>query len=496
MTGPVTPPPPDTPTRSGPEPPGGVRPRGRKSGSTKNLSGVATYTALANLALPLTSLISGPLLARALGPEGRGEVVAVMAPLFVLMFVANMGLPEATTFGIARLRVAPRQVLGRVLRLSLLYGVTSAGLLWLAAPALLWRAPDAVPLLRSALPVLPLLMSVILLRFATNGMRNFATVGIERVLTPIARLSAFLALAVLGSLTVATTVAAQIGATLLGGAFLAVAFRRATREPVREPAPADADADADASQEPDHRPGLTRTLAAYGARGWGGVFGNLVNWRLDQAVLVALVAPAQLGFYAVAVHFAELPATMVNAVRNVLFAESAHRDDVLLINRAVRAVVALTVAGALVGAAVAPTVVRLLFGDAFAPAVPIAQVLVVASIPFATEQVVAAGLLASGHPGRRSIGQVSAAVLTVTGLVLLAPPLGALGAALTSLTAYTVSCAVAIALYRRVTGVRLRDLLLPGPADVRWLLGRVAGLLRRARRRARGRTPAPDPDPQ
>ena len=49
-----------------------------------------------------------------------------------------------------------------------------------------------------------------------------------------------------------------------------------------------------------------------------------------------LVAPAQLGFYAVAVSLAELPQTAFMQMKNILFAESAARDSMLLIARACR----------------------------------------------------------------------------------------------------------------------------------------------------------------
>src|SRR3954470_6637786 len=106
---------------------------GARDGSP-GLSRLAFYTELFNLALPLTSLLSGPILARTLGPVQRGEMAAAISPVFVLMFIANMGLPEAATYAIARLRQDPREVFKRVGRLSVAYGIVAATMLWFVAP--------------------------------------------------------------------------------------------------------------------------------------------------------------------------------------------------------------------------------------------------------------------------------------------------------------------------------------------------------------------------
>ena len=434
------------------------------------LARTAAFTALSNIALPLTSLISGPILAHALGPDQRGQMAAAVAPAFVLMFIANMGLPEATTFAIAKLRQDPRVVFLRAISVSIPLGIVAATIFWFAAPHFFSaEMQKVVPLARTIIFLLPLLMMVIILRFAVNGMRNYRAVNTERVLTPMLRLLAFVVLAVTSLLTVRTAALWQMVATIVGGCFLFIALWRFRPDP--------------AEIQPT-APHLTRTLTVYGAKGWGAVLGNLVNWRLDQLVLVALVSPLQLGYYVVAVHFSEIPSTAINAVRNVLFAEAAHRNSAELIARAARVVVLLVAGGGLVAAALASLVIRVLFGKAFLPAVPMALVLLVATVPFCLEQIVAAGTLAERRPGLRSVSQKIVAAITVAGLLLLCPHLGAMGAAITSLIAYTINAAIAVYQFNRATGARPVDVVIPRPADARWVWSRITGILRKRRRRS------------
>lgn len=454
---------------------GGPAAAPRRQGATQGVARLAIITAASNLALPLTSLASGPILARTLGPVQRGEMAAAIAPVFVLMFIANMGLPEAATYGVAGLRQNPRVVFLRCAALSLVYGIVAAVGLWFAAPYLLRYAPNAIPVLRSVLLLLPLLMLVILLRATVNGMRRFGAVNAERVGTPLLRLAAFAVLAVAGSLSVMSAALSQVIATVVGGCFLLIVLLRSAR-----------------AASGTTVPGLTRTLATYGLRGWGSVLGNLVNWRLDQLVLIALVSPKQLGLYVVSVHFAEIPSTAVNAVRNLLFAESAHRNEVAIVARAARIVGFLATLIAVCGIVAAPLMVWILFGSDFAESVPMVQLLLVGSIPFCVEQILGAGLLATGRPGRRSLSQMIAALVTVIGLLILAPLLGGVGAALTSLIAYSVSFAITTAQFRRFSGLGTRTLVVVDRDDLSWMYRRLRNLRRRRPMRESGVTATED----
>ncbi|MBJ7357702.1 oligosaccharide flippase family protein [Nocardioides sp.] len=427
---------------------------------------VLLYTGLTNAVLPLTSLATAPILARELGAHGRGEMAAVVAPMFVLIALASMSLPEAGAYAVAKLKEHPRRVLRNAGQLTLAYGVVAAVLVWVVAPAFLRNAPHLVPLLRAVVLLLPVSMWLLLVRGVLVGMRAHGVVAVERVLTPVLRLAVFVALLVTGSLTVTAAVWGHMLCSVAGGLFLAAALLRRRVVDSGEPPTAH----------------LTRHLASYGLRGWGAVVGNLVVWRLDQVVLVALVTPRQLGYYVVAVSFAEISGMVVNSLRNVLFTESAHRDDRELIARAGRLMVVLVAGAAAVGVVLAEPVMMLLFGADFEPSVRLAQVLVLASIPFCVDQMIAAGIYAEGHPGKRSVSQVTSAAVTVGLLVLLTPSMGAMGAAVATLAAYCVACLISLVTYRRITGLPIRRMLVLERDDVHWVRGklaRVAGRLGR-----------------
>ncbi len=214
------------------------------------------------------------------------------------------------------------------------------------------------------------------------------------------------------------------------------------------------------------------------------MLGNLVNWRVDQALLALMIAPRHVGYYAVAVSLSELPGAAAGVVKNVIFAEGSTRDDPLVAARAARTIGAVLAVCAVGGVLVAGPAVILLFGEPFRPAIPLAQVLFVATVPFVVEQAVGAGLLAAGRPGLRTIGQLVSATITVVALLLLVPLIGAMGAAVTSLLAYTVNAALAVAFFHRVSGLAVHRIVVVRREDVQALLRPLRRLgSRRPRRR-------------
>lgn len=429
--------------------------------------------------LPLTSLITGPLLARVLGPEGRGEMAAVLAPIFVITIAASMAVPDATTYAVAKSHFAPKRIIISATVLLLAYGALGAAILFFVAPLLLRESPEAIPLLRTAAWTLPLLMIVAMWRSAANGLRRFQLVNLERTVGSISRLAVLVVLAIASALTASTAVWTNIVTTVLAALILIVPIMRAA---YKHNSPLQSHSTRGQNLQ------LYSQLATYGFLGGGAVLANLVNWRLDQALLALFVEARDIGFYAVAVSLSELPAMIIGSLRNIVFAESTHRADLHLVARATRIVAATTAVVVIVAVPTAPYVVRVLFGSAFAPATQLAQILFLALIPLVTERVLGTGLLAAGRPGLRSIGQVFAALTTVVGLFIIVPKIGVVGAALTSALAYTISVVVTLVLFSRASSIPIKSTLLISRHDVAWLRGHLRDIAHtRSRRR-----PSPD----
>ena len=166
---------------------------------------------------------------------------------------------------------------------------------------------------------------------------------------------------------------------------------------------------------------------------------DFANARLDQLLMITLVAPRELGLYVVAANIGSF--AWIDHRRHLAAAAGAHLREARsgwrrgLCGRSSRCLALLT----LVVAALTPLVLEVLFGPEFTDAAEPAWVLLAAGLPFAGGEILKQTLNGVGRPGLTAIGQAAALAVTVPGLLLLIPEMGIVGAALVSLVAYTVN---------------------------------------------------------
>ncbi|MFV0458025.1 MAG: lipopolysaccharide biosynthesis protein [Actinomycetales bacterium] len=457
---------------------------------------------LSALVLPATALITGPLLARVLHPEGRGLMAMLLAPIFLASFVAATAVPDGVIFAIARRGLSHARAMRAGGLLAVCCGALAAALIWALAPWLMRQAPEHTQTLRWLGLSLPLLTLAIVQRSALLGSRWYRLANLERITAALVRLGLLVGTAIGGVLTATTAALSNILANISALALLlGLSARRLRRQRRQDAAPPPALGSTSATTAPPgqdaphpatHDPATNttdparqqdayhlrpiRSIAFFGLRGWPGVLSNLVNFRLDQAMLALMVDPRLLGFYVVAVTFSELPGVATAVLKQMVFAESSSRDDVWLVARAARTVGLIVAILAVLGCALAEPLIHLLFGERFLPAVGLSRVLLIATVPLALDQLIGSGLLTLGRPGLRAIAQSLAALVTVAGLLTLVPMIGVMGAALTSLVAYTTTMLVTALMLCRLSELRLTDLFLPRVADLRALTRILASI--------------------
>src|SRR5436190_6008431 len=125
------------------------------------------------------------------------------------------------------------------------------------------------------------------------------------------------------------------------------------------------------------------------------------------------------------------------------------------------------------------------FGPDFADARPIVFVLLIGWIAQSGVSTLGQSLAAAGRPGAPSVGEIVSLAITVPGLILLLPAMGAMGAAIVSLVAYVVTLSVLVTLATRHFGHRPTAYLVPRLGDVAMLrdLARTAWARRPRRSR-------------
>jgi len=390
------------------------------------------------------NVLTGVLLARALGPEGRGELAAVLLWPGLLALVGSLGVMEAVTYHAAR-STAP---LGRLLGSSLVLGGAQATVLITVGAVVVPRAlasygPDAVSAARAYLVYIALFFAALYLMAVISGLQRYGQFQVLRLLVVVLSAAGLVALAVTGALTVRTAVYAYLAANLVT-AVAAAAMLRTWR----------ADLGIDRA--------LTSRLLAFGARSHGGNLASTLNERLDQLLISIFLTPASLGLYVVAVTLTSVAALVGSSTGMVALPSVASMPPGPERVRAARRLIHVTLLGSVAATvpllALLPTIIQVFFGRAFLGAVGPARVLLVAAVALSVGRVLGAVLRAVGRPLDAGLAEAAALGVTVLGLAVLLPFLGLMGAAFTSLAAYLLSAgwmAARLARALRVSAVAL-----------------------------------------
>ncbi|MBX0299479.1 oligosaccharide flippase family protein [Cryobacterium sp. 1639] len=391
---------------------------------------------LGNAFPPLVALFSGPILAQALGVEGRGAVAAATAPLALVVTLATFGVPEAVTWVVARNPHLARNAAARGVLLLTVAGLLAMAAVAVSAPWLSGGSPQVAQLILVAgLAIVPNLL-VGVLRGVASATQTWRLVAIERILTSSLRLLVLIPFWLTGTLTplVATiTVAAMpvVGALVYIGRMRTLPPRARDLPPVAR----------------------TSGLLGYGMRVWIGAISGILLSRIDQVLMTPLAGTYQLGLYVVAVSVSELPLIIHQAVRDVTFVnESAESVDDRL-SASARISTLLSGLAALFLGVTMLWWLPFLFGEDFRPALPVAAVLLGAVVLGTPGSIAGSGLSGRGRPGLRSVSLTVACVVNIVLLVVLSPVLGAMGAALATLAGNLISSNLNLLFLARVFGI-------------------------------------------
>lgn len=390
---------------------------------------------------PLAALASQPILAQALGADGRGLAAAAVAPLLLATSAATLGLPEAVTHAVARNRSA----LGSsVMRASIATLISAAVAILGIVFASDWLSAGNADLARLIVIVAFALVPTVLVgvaRGAAAGLHEWKMVAAERAVNSGARLIALVVLLLSGQLTVTTAALTLALTPVVGGLTYLLLAKRAKQLP--EPA----------TQARSTLP----ELLSFGLRVWIGAISGILLMRLDQTLMNPLAGAIELGFYVVAVAVSEVPLIVNGAIRDVTFASESSGFDRRRVERASRVSTIAAFFIALVIAASMWLWLPILFGEEFSPAIPVALVLLAAVVMGNPGSVAGAGLSALGRPGLRSISLLIACLVNVVIMIALVPALGAMGAAVATLVGNLISSNLNIIMLSKVGGTGFFD---------------------------------------
>lgn len=230
---------------------------------------------------------------------------------------------------------------------------------------------------------------------------------------------------------------------------------------------------------------LLRAMMRYGSRVQVGTILQLLNYRLDVLILQFFRPLAAVGYYVVAAILAELVITVANAFQSSVLPLVSHYEgeerQATTSTRALRHHSILAVAATIGNAVFAPLVIVYLYGPHFHSALLPFFILLPGMWFLGTGTVVSGDLRGRGHPGLSSVVAGAAVVVTIVLDVILIPFFGVPGAAVTSVIAYTVYGVTSLIALSRVSGIPVRELIVPTREDLALYPAATRRLLQRLR---------------
>jgi O-antigen/teichoic acid export membrane protein len=392
---------------------------------------------LSDVIITAVGFVSSILIARGLGPEGRGQLAAAFLWPMAFAALSTLGLPHAFAYAAGARWASPGRLARFGTAFALVVGVPIAFAYFLAAPYFLRVAfPRPALSLRLFGCFIPLTLWAALWAALYQGKGDFVTWNLAKVLrsagyTAWVAMALFLGVASVPVVLWSQVVLAVLSLTLLG-----------LRMP-RLPA--------------DDSPGAVPVakLLRYGLSVYASGILYMLNQQLDQLLLSVWVPARELGQYAAAASLSAIVLVAPSALGPVVFSRLARTADEEGYTHAWRALFlggAILLPAGLLLTAFAPALVRLIYGPAFAPAGQLLRVLMPAAVLLGFSILLADILRGAGRPLLPTFAMLAGVGVTIPGLAFALPRYGVWGAAWVSLCAYGAMFVVEAASFLLVSG--------------------------------------------
>jgi O-antigen/teichoic acid export membrane protein len=416
-------------------------------------SGVLVTNVLAAVALLGTSVLT----ARAFGPEGRGELSLATQFVTLVATLGSLGLIAAAAYHSARAKWSKPVAFGSSTLLGLLLGLVILGgccLVILVGNVTFNGLPESYLALASL--ALPFLLAVLAIQAVYQGFRDF------KEFNRITLAQAALPLVLIGiAVGVGGGVRAAILATVAAAALLFLAVLANVQRSVGFA----------------WRLKLAdlRELVSFGLRVHPANVLAYLGYRLDIFLVDGYKGAAAVGLYGAGVVIAEGLWMPSQAVSTALFptiaaetSESARLGITPFVARSTLWLTAI-LGGLLV--LVAGPVVDLLYTSSFSASAAVIRILVPGIVLFSAARVLSNDIAARGRPLVNSVIAAASVVSNIALNIVLIPRYGIDGAAWASTGSYSLLFLATATVYRRVTRVPMRALVVPtrddGPRYVR-----------------------------
>ena len=421
----------------------------------KTLSVFATQVAI----LPIT-LITGILIARFLGPEGKGLLALIVLILTLLKLLGSLGLEFSNVYFISRNKNQINNVFTVNILITILANIVLILLLFFFRKSLidlLLPTFDSKFFCFLYFLFLPFLW-LNLTRTIFQGLENFKLFNILKFVEPAIKLIAIIMLVVIFKFGILGGMYA-LSLSLIIPAICATIFLLRKSKP---------------KLSINRR--FLRDTVKYGIKGQIGLFFQFFNYRFDMFLVSYFLSISAVGYYSISVTIAELLWYIPSSIATTLFPKIASQDKQTA-NRFICGIVStsiliLAITTFVVGI-FAPLLIPVIYGRQFSQSTIPLQVLLPGIFAFGLVKILTSYLHGRGKPHYGSIVTVCSLIITILLDFILIPQMQITGAALATSVAYISSLILTIIFFTRNSGLRLHEFIIPSLNKIKTTLALV-----------------------
>jgi O-antigen/teichoic acid export membrane protein len=425
-----------------------------------NASAVAKNLII-RVALLAVNFGTGVIVARSLGPAGRGEQAAMALWPSFLATMATIGIPTALNYHSRRQPEDAKRLYMSSAVMMLLIGLIASAAGVVAMPLLL-RGFDAKTIQAARWLMLfapeTLIASAARAHLDSQGQFSRSTLGF--LYPNVATLVGLCSLHILGDLTPLTGALAYIVPPAVQAVWLISRLWQPKLFRVKRIL------------------GDMQLLLPYGVRCYGSDIIGAVSSQVDLVVIVAFLSAPELGLYTVALSLSRLISVVHASVCTILFsrASSLQTDDALqLVARAARFATVFCIGLAVVFLLAVPMALPIVYGHRFIEALPLLWPLTAEAVLAGCVVMFNQGFLATGRPGVVTAIQMIWLGTAVALLFVCVPRMNIIGAAVALLAAGVVRFALVMVAYPVLLQRPLPRLILSA-ADIVYLRTKVVAM--------------------
>lgn len=388
------------------------------------------------------SFATNILIARLLGPEGKGIITLASLFPFIVAMVLAFGLDEASVFVLGKEKRKHSAVLFNFLLVWIIMSIISIPLLYFLRTQIVTHLlkgfkPDYFNIIIFSVPFFLLLRYTMAAFQGHSDFQRFNKFFIlQNALVLIFSVFFILKYKVIGGII------SMFLAILVTSIICYLSLLKYGKP-----------------SSPDLK--LFKNSLTYGLKAEPGVVLNFFNQRLDMFILNFFAGVTEVGIYSIAVILAELLNKIPEAFGTTLFPKIAslpHKPGNDFTSLIIRNVVFIMIAGSILLALVAKPLIFIAFGKQFLPSLAPFWILSPGVIFMGITKIICSNFHGQGKPEYGTYLTIVSVIFTIVLDILLIPQFKSVGAAIASTISYFVSALLSVMIFIRRGKVRIVDM--------------------------------------